>query len=70
MQITDDEIARYKAAAAAAGLSTPEDRVAGIVALNEELLSLASLLRSMDLTAADEPATIYSFPPILRSAQG
>ncbi|OWU83488.1 hypothetical protein ATO6_18850 [Oceanicola sp. 22II-s10i] len=57
----------YIAAAARAGLTVPEDRLDGIVRLYSELRSMSSLLRSMNLTAADEPANIYTFDPILRS---
>lgn len=57
----------YTAAAERAGLTIPEDRLDGIVRLYSDLRSMTSLLRSMNLTAADEPANIYSFDPILRS---
>lgn len=54
--------------AARAGLALPEDRKTAIVNGFIELEAMCALLRSAGLTAADEPANIYSFAPITRIA--
>lgn len=53
---------------AKAGITVPEDRKAAVVHGYAEVRAMAELIRSMDLTAVDEPANIYGFDPILRGA--
>lgn len=54
--------------AARAGLVIPPDRRKAILASHAEVKGLAALLRETGLEPADEPANIYLFDPILRSA--
>lgn len=54
--------------AARAGLTIPADRRKAILAGYAEARAMADLLRSTRLEAVDEPANIYTFDPILRSA--
>jgi hypothetical protein len=54
--------------AARAGLEIQADRRPAILAGYTDLRAMAERLRGMDLSAADEPANIYSFDPITRSA--
>jgi hypothetical protein len=54
--------------AARAGLTIPPDRRKAILAGYTEARGMAELLRSVDIGPADEPANIYTFDPILRSA--
>ena len=54
--------------AARAGLVIPPDRRKAILASHAEVKALAALLRETGLEPADEPANIYLFDPILRSA--
>lgn len=51
-----------------AGLVVPPERRAAIIAGYRELRAMAALLREAGLEPADEPANIYAFDPILRSA--
>ncbi len=58
----------FDALAARAGLTIPPERRAAILAIYREVSGMAALLRTADLAPADEPANIYLFDPILRSA--
>lgn len=60
--------AEFDALAARAGLAIPSERRAAILAIYAEVKEMAALLRTADLGPADEPANIYLFDPILRSA--
>lgn len=67
MTSTQDPTQEFEVLAKLAGLTIPEDRLATIAQLSAEVREMATLLRSMDITPADEPANIYCFDPILRS---
>lgn len=56
------------AMAARAGLLIPEDRREGILSVYTEVRAMTDLIRAQDLVAEDEPANIYLFDPITRSA--
>jgi hypothetical protein len=60
--------AEFDILAARAGLTIPPDRRAAILAGWAEVRGMAALLRTADIGPADEPANIYLFDPILRSA--
>jgi len=54
--------------AARAGLLIPADRRAGILSVYSEVRAMTELIRAQELVAEDEPANIYLFGPITRSA--
>ncbi len=61
----DDLSAEFAMLAAKAGLDIPEDRRAPLILGYAELKGIARLLRTTKLTAADEPANIYTFANIV-----
>lgn len=54
--------------AARAGLEIQPDRRAAILAGYTELRQMAERLRAVDIDPAEEPANVYGFDPVLRSA--
>lgn len=68
MPTTQDIEPELDLLAARAGLVIPSDRRRAILASYAEVRGMAALLRETGLEPADEPANIYLFDPILRSA--
>ncbi|MEJ1161308.1 hypothetical protein [Prosthecomicrobium sp. N25] len=54
--------------AAKAGVAIQHDRREAILAGYQDVKRMAALLRTVEITAADEPANIYTFANITRSA--
>lgn len=54
--------------AAKAGIAIQHDRREAILEGYKDIKRLAALLRTVEITAADEPANIYTFDNIVRSA--
>ena len=68
MPPTDDLNAELDVLAARAGLMIPPDRRNAILAGYTEVRGMTERLRTAGLEPVDEPANIYLFDPILRSA--
>jgi hypothetical protein len=68
MSISEDLGAEFDMLAARAGLAIPAERRDSILALYAEMKGMTAKLREAGITPADEPANIYLFDPILRSA--
>ena len=68
MSITEELAAEFDTLAARAGLAIPPERRDSILALYAEMKGMTAQLREAGITPADEPANIYLFDPILRSA--
>lgn len=68
MPPSDDLSAEVDVLAARAGLAIPPERRTAILAGYAEVRAMTELLRTAGLEPADEPANIYLFDPILRSA--
>ena len=60
--------AEFDLLAAKAGLTIPADRRAAMLDIYKELRRMGEVLKAADLGPTDEPANIYTFDPILRSA--
>jgi len=54
--------------AAKAGIAIQHDRREAILAGYQDVKRLAALLRTVEITPADEPANIYTFANIVRGA--
>jgi hypothetical protein len=68
MSITEELGAEFDTLAARAGLTIPAERRESILAVYAEMKGMTAQLREAGITPADEPANIYLFDPILRSA--
>lgn len=68
MTNTDDLSAELEVLARKAGLEIQPDRRTAILNGYREVRAMTELLRTLEFTSADEPANIYCFDPILRSA--
>lgn len=58
----------FETLAQTAGLTIPSERRPAILEEYNKLREMTALLRTMDITPADEPSNIYGFDPVLRGA--